>query len=397
MVFSGGARNRGAILRRILFLLALLAGGAGPAAAAEATVAAGWFGRWLTLEVAVAAAAPFRVFTLAGPPRLVVDMEGGALAEIDTGRVALPGVAPGVRTGRLPGNWSRLVLELAAPLAVETAELQGARLAVRLRRVSPAVFAERAGAPPGVWSGEGLADAPGAALTVAIDAGHGGIDPGAVAGSAGDEVDEKTVVLAFAQVLAERLEGDGMRVVMIREEDVFVPLDERVARAEAAGAGLLISLHSNAVSDGSARGAIAFTRADRGSNPEATARALAENAADRAGGLSHAGLDPAILSSLSAMSRRATDRRSEQAAAAIVAALAAADAATARYPRQSADFAVLAAPELPSVLLELGFLSNPADRANLVSPAWRLRAAEALRRGIRAWAESEGGRPVARD
>lgn len=395
----GAVRDRA---YRVLVLV-LLAFGT-PAGGATLEAEAGWFGRWLQLTLTLEAPVAYRVFILDGPPRLVVDLASDELAGLDPAAVsAVPGLGS-VEAGRLPQGWSRLVVALAAPLAPEVVELEGGILHLRLARVSPEDFAARAGAPPGVWAGAGAparsdAAAPGGRklpedgkLVVAIDAGHGGVDPGALAGG----LEEKAVVLAFAETLAERLARDGMRPVLIRDGDVFLPLEERVARARAAGADILLSLHSNAVADPAVRGAIVFTRSDRGSNPEAAARALAENAADRAGGLMPAGLDPGVFSSLAQMSRNATDRRSAAAGAALVAALGRAEAGLSRYPRQSAAFVVLGAPDLPSVLLELGFLSSPEDRASLAAPAWRLRAAEAVRLGLRDWAAAERGGPAPR-
>lgn len=376
--------------------LVLLAGGA-PAGAVTLDAKAGWFGRWLELTLTLETPAAYRVFILDEPPRLVVDLATDELAGLDPATVPAAAGLDGVEVGRLPQGWSRLVAALGAPLAPEMVELDGRVLHLRLARVPAAEFAGRSGPPPGVWAGTAPASRPASppgdgGLVVAIDAGHGGIDPGAVAGG----LEEKTVVLAFAEILSERLARDGMHPVMIRAGDVFLPLEERVARARAAGADILLSLHSNAVADPTVRGAIVFTRSDRSSNPEAAARALIENAADRAGGPMAAGLDPRVFSSLAQMSRNATDRRSAAAGAALVAALGQAEAGLSRYPRQSAAFVVLGAPDLPSVLLELGFLSSPEDRASLAAPAWRLRAAEAVRRGLRDWAETERGGPAPR-
>lgn len=377
--------------------LVLLVGGA-PAGAATLDAEAGWFGRWLELTLTLETPAAYRVFILDGPPRLVVDLATDELAGLDpAGGPAVAGLG-GVEVGRLPQGWSRLVAALGGPFAPEAVELDGRVLRLRLARVAATDFAARSGAPPGVWAGDvghgrPAAPPPGdGGLVVAIDAGHGGVDPGAVAGG----LEEKAVVLAFAEVLADRLGRDGMHPVLIRDGDVFLPLEERVARARAAGADILLSLHSNAVADPAVRGAIVFTRSDRSSNPEAAARALVENAADRAGGPMAAGLDPRVFSSLAQMSRNATDRRSAAAGAALVAALGQAEAGLSRYPRQSAAFVVLGAPDLPSVLLELGFLSSPEDRAGLAAPAWRLRAAEAVRRGLRDWAAAERGGPAPR-
>ena len=248
------------------------AGGAETGAVARADparsgVATAWFGRRLSLQVQLDQPVPFRVFTLDAPPRLVADFAG-----LDWSGFDPAAVAAGLRVGRILPGWSRLVLALPAPLALRSAELvpdaEGARLEVRLARVSAADFARVSGAPPGVWpAGAPARAAPAAhgngAVTVAIDPGHGGIDPGAVR----DGVLEKEVALAFARDLSDTLLAAGFRVALTRDRDDFVALDDRVAAARAAGADLLLSIHCNAVDDQAVSGAITFTRSERGSSP----------------------------------------------------------------------------------------------------------------------------------
>jgi N-acetylmuramoyl-L-alanine amidase len=377
-----------------LALLGLAGGGRTQAVvqadAARSALVAGWFGRSLTLDLHLGAAVPFRVFTLDAPPRLVVDFEGLDWAGFEPGRLAPKG---GLRVGRIGPGWARLVLDLEGPLALESAELvpdaPGMRLEVRLGRVAAERFAALSGAPPGVWPSGAAAAAPEArgagAVTVAIDPGHGGIDPGALRA----EVSEKDIVLAFAEALRDQLVVDGFRVVLTREGDDFVALDERVARARAAEADLFLSIHSNVVDDPGIAGAIAFTRSERGSSRAAAVRAAQENRADRLAGLPAVPPADPVRAVLGDLARRGTDARSARLADALVAALAGATGVAGRGPRQSADFEVLGAPDLPSVLLEIGFLSNPDERADLLSRGWRARAAAAVGDGIEAWLEQE--------
>jgi N-acetylmuramoyl-L-alanine amidase len=374
-----------------LALLGLAGGGRTEAVvqanAARSALVAGWFGRSLALDLHLEAAVRFRVFTLDAPPRLVVDFEGLDWAGFEPGRLAPEGR---LRVGRIGPGWGRLVLDLEGPLALESAELvpdaPGMRLEVRLGRVAAERFAALSGAPPGVWPSGAAASAPEArgagAVTVAIDPGHGGIDPGALRAG----VSEKDVALAFAEALRDQLVVDGFRVVLTREGDDFVALDERVARARAAGADLFLSIHSNVVDDPGIAGAIAFTRSERGSSRAAAVRAAQENRADGLAAVPRADPVRAVLGDLA---RRGTDERSARLAEALVAALAGATGVAAGGPRQSADFDVLGAPDLPSVLLEIGFLSNPDERADLLSRGWRARAAAAVGDGIESWVAAD--------
>lgn len=352
--------------------------------AAASLLRSGWFGWSLDLEVALDRPVPFRVFTLDVPPRLVLDFAGVDWSGFDARDVRRDGGDAGIRVGRIGAGWSRLVLDLPGPLALDEAEMRpdagGARLAVHLKRVDEAAFAAASGAPPGVWPSGGLqqpAVRGTGEVIVAIDPGHGGIDPGAVR----EDAEEKTLVLAFGRDLRDALVARGFRVLMTREDDDFVALGDRVAAARQAGADLFLSLHVNAEATPAVAGAIAFTRADRGSSPQAAARARVENASDGFAGLGPG--DP-VGAVLAGVARIETDARSGVLADTLVAALRPAATVWAE-PRQAADFEVLRAPDMPSVLLELGFLSNPADRAALQSEEWRRRTAAAVAGGVEDW------------
>ena len=382
---------------RNLLLAALIAWGPAPAAQAAPgevlRVESGFFGRTLTLRLNLAAAVPYRVFTLDDPRRLIVDVAAeGWLEPALLGR-AWPRAVGGIRAGASHDRWARLAVDLRKPLALETAQLrrtaEGPEIEIRLRRVGAAEFAAASGAPPDVWPFGAARSGGGAGrATVAIDPGHGGVDPGAMAGG----VAEKDVMLDFALALRDRLAARGRyEVFLTREADEFVALDERVRRARAAGADLLLSLHANAEADETVGGAIVFTRSERSSSALAAGRVALENAAGLAAG--DAGPPPEeVLIVLSDMARRNAERRSEDAAAALVEAIERDLGTAGTFPRQSGRFAVLAAPEMPSVLLELGFLSNMRDRQNLTSPGWRIRAAEAVTVAIDAWVVADGPR-----
>ncbi len=356
---------------------------------------ANWFGRSLTVEIELAGASPYRVFTVDSPRRLVVDV----LADIplDGSGIQSPSPVRDLERIPLPGGWTRLVFTLAGPFEVRWAEQRaqgaGATLRVTARRASATDFARDAGVPPGAWPIAGP-DVASGGVTIAIDAGHGGIDPGAVR----DGIREKDIVLEFGRALVRHLETlDGISVVMLRNEDRFMRLGARVAAARQAGADLLVSLHANADPDPGISGAIVFTRAERGSSREAAARALLENSADDRAGLANLGAADPVISVLSDLARRETDARSVALARALVEALrvGAPGTVSEKGPLQAANFIVLAAPDIPSILLEIGFLSNPSDRANMLSPEWRDRTAAEVARGILEWIARDAtpGRP----
>lgn len=340
----------------------------------------------------------WRVFTLDDPRRLVVDM-----AEVDWqgAGLTLPGLGGtlvAVRAGRPAPGWSRLIFDLAAPLAIDTAGLatdgpEPARLTLRLRPVSEAEFAALSGPPPSVASEAGpvplvpapLPDGTVSVLTVVLDPGHGGDD----AGAERDGVRESDLMLTFARELREVLVRAGLQVVLTREADVFVPLDTRVAHAQATDGDLFISLHADALAQGRATGATVYTLSDGGAIEAARALSARRDRNGLMAGVDLAGTDDPVAGVLMDLARTETEPRSDALADALVDAMKGTIVGLHRRPRNEAGFTVLSAPDMPSVLVELGFLSNPRDRARLTDPAWRAEAAQAIRTAILTWAEAD--------
>lgn len=226
-----------------------------------------------------------------------------------------------------------------------------------------------------------------AELTVALDPGHGGIDPGAVAPG----LQEKAVTLGFARRLAARLREDGHATMLTREDDRFLPLQARVARARAAGADLMLSIHADSLQHGDLSGASVYVHAAAASDAAAARLAARENAAGRPGGgaFGEAGSDVARM--LVALARPETVAASRRLAERLTAALSEGVGVLPSRPLRAAAFRVLEAPDFPSALIELGFLSSAEDRARLADPAWAEAAAEAVARAVGAWAEAERG------
>ncbi|MCU0908749.1 MAG: N-acetylmuramoyl-L-alanine amidase [Rhodobacteraceae bacterium] len=340
----------------------------------------------------------WRVFTLDAPRRLVLD-----LAEVDWpgAGLTLPGLGGAlvaVRAGRPMPGWSRLIFDLATPMAVQTASLSTdavapARLSLSLRPVSEAEFAALSGPPPALAADAApvtLIPAPTGPhsvvpLTVVLDPGHGGED----AGAERDGVREADLMLTFARELREVLVRAGLRVVLTREADIFVPLDARVAQAQAAEGDLFVSLHADALAQGRATGATVYTLSESGAIEAARALSARRDRDGLMAGVDLTGTDDPVAGVLMDLARTETGPRSEALADALVAAMQGTVVGLHRRPRNEAGFTVLSAPDMPSVLVELGFLSNPRDRARLIDPAWRAEAAQAIRTAILTWAEAD--------
>ncbi|MBV9785904.1 MAG: N-acetylmuramoyl-L-alanine amidase [Acidisphaera sp.] len=217
---------------------------------------------------------------------------------------------------------------------------------------------------------------------VTLDPGHGGKDPGAI-GFAGTY--EKHVALAAAEELRRQLEADGRyRVEMTRGRDVFIPLEDRVAYAQSRGAALFVSMHADALTDPSVRGASVYTLSDTASDAQTAALARRENSADRFAGPAFRGTSPEVAQILASLVRAETRMGSARMARDVVGALGR-DAPLLVNPARHAGFVVLKAADIPSVLVEMGFMSNPQDEAALRQADHRARIAAAMKRAVDAF------------
>ena len=230
---------------------------------------------------------------------------------------------------------------------------------------------------------------------IVIDPGHGGLDPGA---RASNGTQEKDVVFDFSHGLQTRVEATGRyRVMMTRASDVFIPLDERVKIARDAGASLFISIHADTIGyETGISGATVYTGADKASDRQAARVADSENRADAAAGIEPAQDDPGVSEILFDLTRRETRAYSHVFARTLIGYLRNASRMN-KNPHRSAGFRVLKAPDVPAVLLELGYLSSEKDLANLVAPEWRQKAADNVLRAIDDFFRTRDGKAVRAD
>jgi N-acetylmuramoyl-L-alanine amidase len=329
------------------------------------------------------------VFTLADPYRVVVDLPQLVFKLPPKAGEHGHGLVKAFRYGLVMRGGSRIVLDTKRPVKVDkafvldAAQGQPARLVLDLTATDRASFlrnialSDRRGHAVATKSDiVPKADGDPRPLIV-LDPGHGGIDNGAKAAS-GEQ--EKFVVLAFALTLRDKLERGGKyRVAMTRNDDTFIPLGERVRFARARNAALFVSIHADFIPrrEGQAEGASVYTLSDRASDEEAGRLAEAENKSDVIAGVDLSEEPDDVASILIDLAQRETKTYSVQFARTLVGEL----KPTTRlhqHPLKSAGFKVLKAPDVPSVLLELGYMSTKDDLNHLKSPEWRARTADSL-------------------
>jgi N-acetylmuramoyl-L-alanine amidase len=351
----------------------------------------------------------FRAFALADPYRVVVDLPqinfklpAGAGG---TGR----GLVKAFRYGVVMPGGSRIVFDLTGPARIaksyvlEAANGQPPRLVLEFEEVDRTAFVQslapenRPELRPAIAEANAAvarqdetgatkpAGPPDKRPVVVIDPGHGGVDNGTQAG--GSDVMEKNLVLGFGLALRDKLEKSGKyRIVMTRTDDTFIPLADRVKVARNEAAALFVSIHADALKrgEGDAQGATIYTLSDKASDSEAQRLADAENKSDAIGGVSLADEPTEVADILIDLVQRETKTFSNRFARVLMGEM----KNTVRmhkHPLKSAGFRVLKAPDVPSVLIELGYVSNKGDLEHLVSENWRNRTVGSIAQAIDAF------------
>ncbi len=344
----------------------------------------------------------FKVFSLANPYRVVVDLPEVTFSRDAHPENRRPKAIKGFRFGLFRPGTSRVVIDTAQPYSIAAAfslpakGSQSPRIVLDLKPTTRAAFlresaksvaaaqaarrpiltAPKPAAPPLLTRPQRRANEK---ILVAIDAGHGGVDPGAIGVSG---VYEKNIVLSAARILKSELERTGRyKVVLTRDRDVFLRLRERIAVARRAGADLFVSLHADSIPNRKLRGASIYTLSEKASDKEANQLAENENKSDIIAGMDFGTETPEVTSILIDLAQRETMNHSARFAGMLVREMRG-EVKLLKTAHRFAGFAVLKAPDIPSVLVELGFLSNNHDEKLLRSTAHLKRVAGALRRSI---------------
>jgi len=349
------------------------------------------------LRLSLSQPVPYRLFTLADPARLIVDFREIDWQGFDENKVLQTTRVSDLRYGVFRPGWSRLVVDLAAPLNVAQAVMKvdhvagSALLKVSLAAVSPEVFKAASGAfASQEWAlpkGEKglnsktrqIGDRP---LVVAIDPGHGGIDAGALR----EGYLEKDLVLLFARELKEALILSGrFKAGLTRTGDSFVSLPDRITIARQMGADVFLSIHADALSEGSATGTTVYTLSVEASDTASGELARQHDRSDLLAGVDLTQQDDLIATVLMDMARLETGVRSDLLAEMMVSGIGQSVGRIRKRPHLSAGFTVLKAPDIPSVLVELGFMSNRSDLNNLLTAEWRQKVIRGMVLALDTW------------
>jgi len=349
------------------------------------------------LVMDLTASAPIRAFTLADPYRVVVDLPEVAFRLPENAGREGRGLISAYRFGGLAPGRSRIVVDVKRPVTIDKAfvlepvEGQPARLVIDLtpsdrKRFLQSISAAEPDPTEKTATIPERSAAGGDLPVVVIDPGHGGVDPGA---AGPDGATEKEIVLAFAKTLKEKIDASGKRrAVLTRDADEFVSLPGRVEIAQKAAAALMISIHADTLSDPfGVRGATIYTLSEKASDREAERLAEKENRADLIAGLDLSDEPVEVAGILFELTRRETTSFTSQFARGLVRELKKA-AQLNKNPLRSAGFRVLKAPDVPSVLLELGYLSSKEDAKLLMSEAWREKATDAVAQAVERYFET---------
>lgn len=367
---------------------------------AQSSIEDVWFGK-TELTIALSQGVPFRVFLLADPARLVVDFREADWAGVQAEDIiSTPSRVSAIRFGAFRPGWSRLVADLSEPMIATDIAMQidegsgAAALEITLTPADADEFAAAAGAPPDPGWAVALTAPPKTTkpddgrFVVALDPGHGGIDPGAER----EGISEKDLMLSFARELRETLVRSGVEVVLTRDADVFVALPARVAIAHRAQADLFVSLHADSLSQGGAKGATVYTLSPEASDAATAHLAARHNRADIIAGADLTGADDQVAGILLDLARQETEPRSAQVAEMLVEGMSAAGGPMNRRPLRQAGFSVLKSADIPSVLVEVGFLSSKRDLDNLRDPVWRAGMVNGIAQAILAWRNADAAR-----
>ena len=358
--------------------------------------------RLTTFRMGLSRGVRAEIFTLADPYRVIIDLPDVAFHLPDGAGQKAQGLVTAFRYGLISEGKARVVIDTSGPVLIKKANMtakgsgEAVELAIELAPTSAGSFGGGTGsarAEPPVAQGA-PSPAPAAPRKgrskplILVDAGHGGIDPGAT--SAGS-LKEKTVVLAVAHALRAHLASSGRyEVRMTRQGDVFVSLDQRLKMSRDLDADLFISLHADAIAQKglaqTVRGATVYTLSEQASDEEAQRMAEKENNSDAAAGLKTANFEGEgeVRSILIDLLKRETSNFSADFSNILVKRLGSSISLSSR-PQRSAAFKVLRQADTPSVLIELGYMSHPEDEKLLNSAAWQRRVAAAIGTAVDAY------------
>ena len=347
------------------------------------------------LQLSLSQGVPYRVYTVTEPNRVVLEFNGAIIDDLDAAKANQSDEIESVETAVSVTGWTQLILNINQSLIVRSVEIQvaddgsNALLNLVLTPVTQKEF-EASSKPvkldkvvPISKSAKLAINQPqNKELRVVIDPGHGGRDPGAqILG-----IEEADLMLSLARDIKESLlRNDNIEVTLTRLDDVFVSLEERVRLTNSAEADIFISLHADAVTEGVAHGATVYTLSEEATD-KASAALVARHGHDQLiSGLDLTGTESAVTDVLIDLARLDNGPRSKDLALSVVAGLKETLGQVNAKPYREAGFSVLKAADIPSILIEAGFMSTKTELQNLQDESWRKQFAEGVRLGVLNW------------
>lgn len=353
--------------------------------------------RELEVKLQLSQPIPYRIFSLTEPNRIVFDFKEVDWSGFSAEKILMTEKVSELRFGAYQAGWSRMVIQLSEPMLLDEVEMRtdpekgDAVLLAKFKLTNPEQFAKNAGPRENAgWDlptpidviapkERQIGDRP---LIVVLDPGHGGIDSGARQKGAL----EKDLVLIFAKELKENLILTGRyEAYLTRNEDEFVSLPGRISRARTLGADLFISLHADALESGWATGTTVYSLSDEASDEASAFLAKNQDHADLLAGVNLSQQSDMVAAVLMDMARIETKSRSDLLADMVVSGVAQSIGRLRKRPHLYAGFSVLKAPDIPSILVELGFMSNERDLNNLQNITWRQQVIEGIILALDTW------------
>ena len=330
---------------------------------------------------------PYKIWMDRDPLSLIIDFNVLNFNGIDLEKINQSKNIKSIEIKELDTEWSRLSFHLADYWAIENTEMSispqdnSASLSIFLKSISEGVFS-LTDKPNKDFSSNKISAIENNDFVVVLDPGHGGRDPGAEAGG----YRESSLMLELAEAVKESLiRNTDFKVVLTRTEDKFLSLEDRITIASQSDANLFISLHADAVIEGEASGTTVYLLSDKATDKMSAQLASRHDRSEILRGVDLSGLDSQVASVLLDMARQETKPRSEAVASFILKVFKEKITELSSQPLRYAAFSVLKSPDIPSILIEAGFMSTSSDLQNLTTKKWRREFADSLTEAISRW------------
>lgn len=330
---------------------------------------------------------PYKIWMDRDPLSLIIDFNVLNFNGIDLEKINQSKNIKSIEIKELDTEWSRLSFHLADYWAIENTEMSispqdnSASLSIFLKSISEGIFS-LTDKPNKDFSSNKISAIENNDFVVVLDPGHGGRDPGAEAGG----YRESSLMLELAEAVKESLiRNTDFKVVLTRTEDKFLSLEDRITIASQSDANLFISLHADAVIEGEASGTTVYLLSDKATDKMSAQLASRHDRSEILRGVDLSGLDSQVASVLLDMARQETKPRSEAVASFILKVFKEKITELSSQPLRYAAFSVLKSPDIPSILIEAGFMSTSSDLQNLTTKKWRREFADSLTEAISRW------------